>query len=161
MILALVALLFIASPAVSHAEADKAPLKPSELFSEFPAVTFEMDLATAKKVVAASGAHPVSRNNELAWDGTFSKLFGRATLLFREDGKMFEMAVIVQAVGKRQEVYNRILQKITERHGDPDQSVEDSVSSSKLWKLSEGIILELRVLKEESHPAIDVHWVTS
>ena len=60
---------------------------------------------------------------------------------------------------KRPEIYEKLKKRISEKHGAPDTSEETGIDISNLWKLKNGYVLELRSIKDEDSPVIDIHWV--
>ena len=137
-------------------------IQPSEVFRDFPDIKWEMSFQDVKKAIEKAGANPVSLSGsktEIAWDGTFNGIAGRGTVLFREDGSMFEIAVITYALEKRKDVYEAFLKKLEERHGATKETSDDSVATSNVWRLKNGFAIEVRVLKDENSPVVDIHWV--
>lgn len=136
-------------------------LEPSDLFTDFPEVRLGMSFPGAKKALEKSGAHPVAFRNvetELAWEGTFDDMNGRGTILFKADTEAYELGVVVYAMDKRGEVFEQWLKTISERHGAPTGEEDNSPASSKLWKLKNRVAIELRLLKDEDSPVVDIHW---
>jgi hypothetical protein len=137
-------------------------LQPSEVFRDFPEIRWEMSFEEVKKAIEKSGGRPVGfkdSKTELAWEGTFNGITGRGTVLFRDDGSMFEIAVITYAMEKRKSVYESFLKKLEERHGATKEKEDDSIATSKVWRLKNGFAIEVRLLKDENSPVVDIHWV--
>lgn len=138
-------------------------IEPSDLFRDFPGIGWAMSFREIKQAIEKTGADPVGFKNyetELAWDGTFNGMSGRGTVLFREDGGgVYEIAVIVYAMGKRKEVFEQVLKKIVEKHGAANDGEDTSIATSKVWRLKNGFTIEVRLLKDVNSPVVDVHWV--
>ncbi len=133
---------------------------PADLFQSFPKIELGMKFPEVKQAVEKTGAHPGGfKDSELAWDGKFNDLNGRATVLFKEETGAFQIAVIVQVFEKRSEVHELWVKKITERLGAPASVDDNSIHLSKLWRLKDGVVLELRMLKDANNPVLDIHWV--
>jgi hypothetical protein len=137
-------------------------LEPSDIFRDFPEIRLGMSFQDAKKAIEKTGAHPVGfrkAQTELAWDGTFGGMSGRGTVLFKEGSGAYEIAVIVHALDKRKEVFGRWLKIIVERHGAAKEEQDTSIDTSKVWRLKNGVALELRLIKDDDSPVVDIHWV--
>lgn len=135
---------------------------PSDLFDDFPQISWGMSFEEAKRALEKAGARPGGfgrSRRELAWDGTFAGLSGRATVLFKEGAGAYEVAVIVHAMEKRREVFEQWAKKITERLGAAKEGEDNSIDTSKLWRLKGGVVLELRLIKDDDSPVVDIHWV--
>ncbi|MFN3330740.1 MAG: hypothetical protein ACK419_07440, partial [Pyrinomonadaceae bacterium] len=90
-------------------------LQPADFFQDFPEIKWNMSWAETKKAIERKGINPVSFKNaqtELAWDGKFNGMDGRGTVLFKENGQMYEIAVIIYAFDKRKEVFEQLRMKI-------------------------------------------------
>jgi hypothetical protein len=119
-----------------------------------------MSVADAKKAVQATGAQPVNTDKtqtELTWDGKFNELNGRATLLFKPDFGLWEIAIVVYAMEKRRDVFSQWSNKIVEKHGPTTES-DTTNATSRLWRLKDNVVLELRLIKDDNSPVIDIHW---
>jgi hypothetical protein len=137
-------------------------IQPSDVFKDFPELRWGMSFEDAGKAIEKTGAHPVGRRGaktELAWDGTFDGMSGRATVLFKEGSGAYEIAVIVHAFDKRKEVFERWVKLIVERHGAAKEAQDNSIDASRVWRLKDGVALELRLIKDDDSPVIDIHWV--
>lgn len=137
-------------------------LQPSDLFPDFPQLRWGMNLQEAKEAIEKAGAHPLvskSDKNQLTWDGKFGGMDGRATLLFKKEYGIYEIAVLVYALDKRQEVFAQMSRKIGEKHGDAKEASDTSIDTSQLWRLKNGFVIELRLIKDVDSPVVDVHWV--
>lgn len=160
-------LAFACAPRTAAARAGQAGgevemLQPSDLFPHFPELRWKMSLQAAKDAVEKTGAHPFASGgaeHRLTWDGKFGEMDGRATILFKEGSGLYEIAVIVYALDKRQEVFEQMSRRISDRHGEAKEVSDTSVDTSKLWRLKDGTAIELRLIKDEDSPVIDVHWV--
>ncbi len=134
-------------------------IQPADFFPDFPKLKFGMKSAEAKKAVEATGvraASPVS--TQVVWNGVFDKIDGRATLIFNDDGALFQIAVVVYAMEKRAEVFEAWSRRIVEKHGKvTSESVTEDVTS-RLWNI-DGVLLELRLIKDVNSPVIDIRWV--
>jgi len=136
-------------------------IQPSDLFNDFPTLKFGMSFADAKKAVAAAGAQPMgseTKQTELTWDGKFSGMNGRATLLFKEGVGLWEIAVVVTAMDKRREVFDTWTKKISEKVGTPAHAESMDHVENK-WDLKDMVELELRLIKDDDSPVVDIHWV--
>lgn len=135
-------------------------LQPSDLFSDFPDIKWTMSLPEVKKAIEKKGGHPgLDRSEtELAWDGKFDGMNGRATILFKPDTGLYEIAVIVYAMEKKA-VFEHWQEKLAEKHGPATEQSDTSVDTSNVWKLKNGLIIELRQLKDIDSPVVDIHWV--
>lgn len=152
----------VAGGATKTPAAEGRMIEPSDLFRDFPEIGWGMSFREVKQAIEKTGAHPVGFKNyetELAWDGTFNGMSGRGTVLFKEGGGVYEVAVIVYAMDKRKEVYEQLMKKIIERHGAANDGEDTSIATSKVWRLKNGFAIELRLLKDDNSPVIDVHWV--
>jgi hypothetical protein len=137
-------------------------LQPSDLFPDFPGLRWEMSLQEAKETVEKAGAHPIvsgGAERRLTWDGKFGGMDGRATILFKKDSGIYEIAVLVYALDKRQEVFAQMSRKIGNRHGETKEVSDTSIDTSKVWRLKNGFTIELRLIKDDDSPVVDVHWV--
>jgi hypothetical protein len=151
----------VTKSSASSADEDRM-LEPSDLFRDFPEIKLGMSFPDARQAIEKTGAHPVAFRNaktELAWDGTFDGVSGRATVLFKEAAGAYEIAVIAHASDERGEVFARWLKLIVEKHGAPKEDQDTSVDTSKVWRLKDGVALELRLIKDDDSPVIDIHWV--
>ena len=149
------------SPTKSLAVEDQM-LQPVDLFHDFPEIRWGMSWQEAKQAIEKMGAHPVAFKNtrtELAWDGAFDGMNGRGTVLFKESGEIYEIAVIVHALDKREEVFEQLRLKIVKKHGVATEEKDTSIDTSKVWRLKNGFIIELRLIKDDDSPVIDIHWV--
>lgn len=144
--------------------ADQAPMaQPSDFVTDFPEIKWEMNFAEVKKAIEKAGAHPIGykkAQTELAWDATYSGMTSRGTVLFKEDdGAMWEIAIIVYAMDKRQELFRAWEKKLVDKHGPPKEVQDTGIDTSKVWRLKNGFAIELRLLKDDNSPVIDLHWV--
>lgn len=144
---------------------NKTPMiEPADLFRDFPAVKFGMSFADAKKILNEKNLRPVGFRDsqaELAWDGKFNQMSGRGTVLFKEGGGIYEIAVGIYAMEKRRQVFESLKRKIIARHGATKEIVDETDGISYVWRLKNGFIIELRQLKDINNPVVDVHWVKS
>ena len=137
-------------------------IEPSDIFPNFPALEWGMNIQEAVDAVKRTGANPLvskSDKNQMTWDGKFGGMDGRATVLFEEGSGVRQVGVIVQAFDKRQEVFEQLSRKISDRHGEAKETSDTSVDTSKVWRLKDGFVIELRLIKDDDSPVIDVHWV--
>lgn len=134
-------------------------IQPSDFFPDFPKLKFGMTVAEVKKAVEVTGTRVVSPvNTQVVWQGQFDKMEGRATAVFNDDGALFQIAVVVYAMEKRAEVFESWSKRIVEKHGKvTKESVTEDVTS-RLWNL-DGVMLELRLIKDVNSPVIDIRWV--
>lgn len=135
---------------------------PLDIFQDFPDLRWEMSFQETRKAIEKSGARPFGLSNvktELAWDGKFNGMMGRATVIFKEGGGIYEIAVVVHAFDKREDVFKTWLKKLAEKYGAAKQEEDNSIATSRLWRLKNGLAVELRVLKDQDSPVVDVHWV--
>ena len=138
-------------------------LEPSDLIPDFPAVAWEMSFEDARRAIEKAGARPVRARegdvSELVWTGKFRGMDGRARVHFREGGGLDDVVVGVYAFERRGEVFDAWLRRLTERHGKPNEESDNEVSTSKVWRLRNGFVIELRSLKDPNSPVVDIHWV--
>lgn len=140
---------------------DQPSIQPSDFFVAFPDLRFGMSFPEAKKLIEKTGASPVafgSSQSELTWDAAFNKMNGRATVFFKDAEGLSEIAVLVYAMDKRRELFEEWSKKILEKQGAPTES-DTSQATSRLWKLKTGFTIELRLIKDENSPVVDIHWV--
>ncbi|HEX8688056.1 MAG TPA: hypothetical protein VF654_16210, partial [Pyrinomonadaceae bacterium] len=99
-------------------------IRPAELFADFPGLRLGMSLREAKAAVEKAGVRPVVSRDEtrMTWDGKFDGMDGRATVLFKKGSGVYEVAVLVYAFDKRQEVFAEMSRKIGDRHGDAKEA---------------------------------------
>ena len=136
-------------------------IRPAELFADFPGVRLGMSLREARAAVEKAGARTVVSKDgtQMTWDGKFGGMDGRATVLFRKGSGVWEMAVLVYAFDRRQELFAQMSRRIGDRHGDAKEVSDTSADTSKVWRLKGGVVIELRLVKDDDSPVIDVHWV--
>jgi len=60
---------------------------------------------------------------------------------------------------KHREVFESWLKKLVEKQGAATEEQDNSVALSKVWRLKNGFVVELRSVKDEQSPIVDVHWV--
>jgi hypothetical protein len=150
--------LLACSFAVAVAAVDDATMiQPADLFSDFPAVHFGMTYDAVKSAVEKTGAHPGGNKNEMAWDGKFGEYQGRATVHFKEE-RAVQISVVQYAMAKRAEVFEKWAKQISDKHGVAEDTDTSDVKS-KLWRLKTGIAIELRLVKDDDSPVVDVRWV--
>lgn len=138
-------------------------LEPSDFFRDFPAVGWGMSFEDARRAIEKAGARPVRARrrdvSELVWTGKFEGMDGRARVHFGERGSLYDVAVGVYAFERRGEVFDAWLRRLTGRHGKPAEESDDEISTSKVWRLRNGFVIELRSLKDPNSPVVDIHWV--
>lgn len=138
-------------------------LQPSDVFQNFPELKWGMSFADAKKAIEKTGARPVraSKDDEtqLVWVGTFNGMEGRARVYFGEGAGAVDVVVGVYAYDKRKDVFEAWLKKLTDRHGAATEESDNSITISKVWRLKNGFVIELRLLKDDNSPVVDIHWV--
>lgn len=142
-------------------DAENEMLQPTDLFIDFPAVDWTMTYDDAKKAVEKKSAYPTGGrvDSELAWDGKFNGMDGRGTIFFKDSKSISQIGAIIYAMAKRRELFDQLAKKITEKHGVPEMDEETSVDISKLWKLKNNYTIELRLIKDDNSPVIEIHWV--
>ncbi|HJQ24765.1 MAG TPA: hypothetical protein VKA60_12685 [Blastocatellia bacterium] len=136
-------------------------LQPSDLFPGFPQIHWGMSFNDARRAVERTGLRGVGSNpakTELAWDIAYKSLKGRGTVLFKEGTGAYEIAVVVYAFDQRRAIFDEWKKQITERHGAANE-VDNRVSTSELWRLKNGFTLELRLVKDDDSPVVEIHWV--
>jgi hypothetical protein len=132
---------------------------PSDLIAKFPDVKWGMSYQNAKAAITKTGASPGGfSNTELAWDGSFNGVQGRATVLLKDD-KVNQISVLLYAGAKRAEIYNDLLRQATAKYGKVSQEVKSSDSMSDLWKPSSDITFELRNVTDPDSPVVVIQWV--
>ena len=135
---------------------------PSDFVQNFPEIRWGMSFEETKKAVEKSGARPAGFKNsekELAWEATFNGMRGRGAVFFREGAGVGQIAVGVYAFGKRAEVFEAWLKKLTERHGPAQEERDDEFASTKVWRLKSGFAVQLRTLKDAHSPVVELTWV--
>ena len=139
---------------------------PKDFFPDFPKVKFGMSFVAAKALLEKSGLHPGGlrgNTNELAWDGKFAGLSGRATMFFKPKTGAWEIAVIAYDFDnpqeKQKETYAKWLKKIEAKHGPASEKEDNDIAISNVWKFKDGFGLELRMPKDIESPVVDIHWV--
>jgi hypothetical protein len=144
---------------------DKKSVVPQDIFPDFPVLSWGTTFPKAKETVEATGTKPVrpfkDSEAELNWDGKFDGLSGRASLRFEEKSGLNEIVIVVFALDKRTELFERWSSTLKERLGPPDEQQDNSISVSQVWRLKDGVAIELRTLKDANSPIVDVHWVKS
>ncbi|HYO98648.1 MAG TPA: hypothetical protein VER76_00365 [Pyrinomonadaceae bacterium] len=141
---------------------DAQMIQPSDIFQNFPELKWGMSFKDARKAIEKTGVSPVGFKNyetELAWDAEFNNMRGRGGVHFREGAGLSEIVVGVYAFEKQKEVFEAWQKKIVERHGAANESSDTEVSVSKVWRLKNKFVIELRSLKDVNSPVVDVHWV--
>ena len=143
--------------------AGNAPMiAPRDFFADLAAVDFGMNFADAKKAIQKTGASPVDgtrTGGELVWDGQFAGTAGRATTLYKPDTGLWEIAVVVYAMDKREAIFNQWSKTIADRHGPAMATEENEDAVSRVWRFKTGYVLELRLSLDMNNPAVDIHWV--
>ncbi|HEV2705479.1 MAG TPA: hypothetical protein VGV59_06115 [Pyrinomonadaceae bacterium] len=138
-------------------------LEPSELFKDFPQIKWGMSFRDVKQAIEKTGAHPVrplkDAETELVWLGTFDGIRGRASARFTEGAGLTEVVVGVFPEGRQGEVFAAWLKKLVERQGAAQEEEDNSVAVSKVWRLKNRFAVELRSVKDDESPIVDVHWV--
>ena len=137
-------------------------LGPSDIFADFPALEWGMKIREVADAVKKAGANPLvskSDKSQLTWDGKFGGMDGRATIIFDNGSGVRQIALIVYALDRQREVFEQFSRKIGDRHGDSKEVSDTSVDTSKVWRLKDGFVIELRLIKDDDSPVIDVHWV--
>ena len=151
-----------ADPAKSDADEVKM-LQPSDFFRDFPAVSWGMSFSDARRAIERAGARPVRAHerdvSELVWTGKFEGMDGRARVHFKEGGGLDDVAVGVYAFERRGEIFASWLRRLTERHGKATEESDNETYTSKVWRLRNGFVIELRSLKDPNSPVVDIHWV--
>jgi hypothetical protein len=134
-------------------------IQPADFFPDFPKLKFGMSVAETRKAVEATGARAASPvNTQVVWEAVFDKMTGRATAVFTEEKGLFQIAVVVYAMEKRNEVFEQWSRRIIEKHGKvTSESITEDVTS-RLWDI-DGVLLELRLIKDVNSPVIDIRWV--
>lgn len=143
--------------------AGSAPMiTPRDFFADLPAMDFGMSFADAKKAIEKTGASPVDgtrTGGELVWDGQFAGTAGRATTLYKPDKGLWEVAVVVYAMDKREAIFNQWSKTIADRHGPATEKADDEETLSRVWRFKSGFVLELRLSLDANNPSVDIHWV--
>lgn len=138
-------------------------LQPSDLFKDFPEIKWGMSFQDVKRAIEKTGARPVRATKDdetqLVWTSTFNGLEGRARVYFKEGAGAVDVVVGVYAYDKQKEVFAAWLKKLNEKHGAAQETTDDSVSISHVWRLKNEFVIELRSLKDINSPVVDIHWV--
>jgi hypothetical protein len=152
-----------AATATKTGDAEVKMIEPSDLFRGFPAVAWGMSFADARRAIEKAGARPVRAHerdvSELVWTGKFEGMDGRARVHFKEGGGLDDVAVGVYAFERRGEVFDAWLRRLTGRHGKAAEESDNETYTSKVWRLGDGFVIELRSLKDPNSPVVDIHWV--
>lgn len=137
-------------------------IEPSDIFRNFPELTWGMSFKDAKKAIEKTGVTPVGfkgYETELAWDAEFNGMRGRGGIHFKEGAGLSDIVVGVYAFEKQKDVFEAWQKKIAERHGASKEVSDTEVSISHVWRLKNKFVIELRSLKDVNSPVVDVHWV--
>jgi hypothetical protein len=59
----------------------------------------------------------------------------------------------------RAAIYDRYLKKLLAKHGKPSEVHDDEIAISNVWRLKNGMTIELRSPKDINSPVVDIHWV--
>jgi hypothetical protein len=152
--------------ALSTLAQTKAPstgmLLPADFFPGFPKVEMGMKFAAVKAAIEKTRTTPGGFRKdkaELVWDGTFDGVLGRGTVLLKPRTGVWEIAVVLWAMDDRAAIYDRYLKKIKARHGKPSEIHDDEIAVSNVWRLKNGMAIELRSPKDINSPVVDIHWV--
>lgn len=149
----------LAQPAL---KAKGKPILWKEFFPDFPAVRMGMKFDAAKKAVERTGATTVSvTREEMVWDATFAGTMGRATMFFKPRTGAWEVAVVVYAMEKKEEISAAWRKRIEARSGPPSEVHDDEYALSYVWRYKDGTALELRTPKGPDGTVVDIHWVRS
>lgn len=149
-----------AAPAQTPGAAEM--VRPTDFVRDFPAVAWGMSFEQAKQAVEKTGARPAGpkdSENGLAWEATFEGMRGRGAVSLKEGAGVGRISVGVYAFGKRAEVYGAWLKKLTERHGAAAEERDDEFANMKVWRLKNGFAIQLRTLKNEHSPLVEIAWV--
>ncbi|HEX8423237.1 MAG TPA: hypothetical protein VF634_07495, partial [Pyrinomonadaceae bacterium] len=138
-------------------------LQPADLFKDFPEISWGMSFQDVKRAIEKTGAHPVRATkddeSQLVWVSTFNGLEGRARVYFKEGAGAIDVVVGVYAYDRQREVFGAWSKKLNEKHGAAQETTDDSISISHVWRLKNGFAIELRSLKDPQSPVVDIHWV--
>jgi hypothetical protein len=138
-------------------------LQPSDLFKDFPDIKWGMSFQEVKRAIEKTGARPVRASKdderELVWLSTFNGFDGRARVYFKEGAGAIDVVVGVYAYDKQKEVFEAWLKKLNEKHGAAQETTDNSIYISHVWRLKNGFVIELRSLKDVNSPVVDIHWV--
>ena len=138
-------------------------LEPSDLFKEFPEIKWGMTSQEVRKAIERTGSRPARQTKgdepELVWWSTFNGMEGRARVYFKEGAGAVDLVVGVYAYEKQKEVFEAWLQKLNERHGAAQETSDNSIYISHVWRLKNNFVIELRSLKDINSPVVDIHWV--
>ena len=138
-------------------------LQPAELFKDFPEIKWGMSFQDVKRAIEKTGARPVRATKDdetqLVWTNTFNGMEGRARVYFEKDKGAIDVVVGVYAYDKQKEVFESWLKKLNEKHGAAQETTDNSISISHVWRLKNGFVIELRSLKDTNSPVVDIHWV--
>jgi hypothetical protein len=147
-----------AKPTAAEAEM----VRPSDFVRDFPDLKWGASVQETKQAIEKTGAKPVGLKNserELAWDATLDGMRGRGAVFFREGAGLSQIAIGVYAFGKRAELFDAWLKKLTERHGAAQEERDDEFALIKVWRLKNGFALQLRTLKDAHSPVVELTWV--
>lgn len=138
-------------------------LQPSDLFKDFPEIKWGMSFPDVKRAIEKTGARPVRATKDdetqLVWVNTFNGMEGRARVYFGKGAGAIDVVVGVYAYDKQKEVFEAWLKRLNEKHGAAQETTDNTISISHVWRLKNGFVIELRSLKDINSPVVDIHWV--
>jgi hypothetical protein len=138
-------------------------IQPADLFKDFPEIKWGMSFQDVKRAIEKTGARPVRATKDdetqLVWTGTFNGMEGRARVYFKEGEGAIDVVVGVYAYDKQKEVFEAWLKRLNEKHGAAQETTDNTISISHVWRLKNGFVIELRSLKDINSPVVDIHWV--
>jgi len=140
----------------------KAPITVHDVFPDFPAVKLGTTYKAAKAVLVKRGLVDAAFKgtpDQLAWDGTFGGVKGRATMFFKPEIGAWEIAIVLFAMDQQSAVAKRLVKKVEVRHGPAGEVVDDEDATSNVWRFGKSLALEIRRPKDIDQPIVDIHWV--
>lgn len=164
LILAVITIVIAGCPAFGQkaVKPNKTPITVRNVFTDFPALKLGTTYKAAKALLVKRGLMNAAFKgspNELAWDGKFGGIEGRATMMFKPETGAWEIAVVLFAMGKQADVAKRLIKLVEARHGTAGQILDDEYATSHVWNFNQKLSLEIRRPKDPDQPIVDIHWV--
>ena len=73
--------------------------------------------------------------------------------------RLFAFAIVLFAMEKQKEIFDKFTAKIELRHGPPTEKHDDEFAVSHVWRFKGNLALEVRSPKDVNSPVVDIHWV--
>ncbi|MCT0225452.1 hypothetical protein KQ310_09875 [Synechococcus sp. CS-1328] len=131
-----------------------------------PQLCRSLALAEARELVRRSGAEPVqlvqSSGSELVWDGRFLGLQGRATLLFDQQERLDQVALVLQAAQMAPELFDRFSGQMAAEAPVPGTAgplVRGTDDLTRLWSEGGAPLMALRWLRRPEPEILELRWL--